>query len=193
MEESQYYSLYHSIPFSSHTAVIMDPESHSNAEAGPSTPTVVYPTAPVYNFAQEPRGVSTVSAGTSNSEVDGNFFRSARWSVLLVDAKAELIFRCPDGTSILTTAEDRVFRIYDTSVHNSLCPTLKLISRPADTDPDLSRPPRCFTQPDAIHSSLWYPTASLNHPETFCFMASVRDTSIRLIDATDGRVCSLWK
>lgn len=110
-----------------------------------------------------------------------------------VDARSQLMFRCPDGTSILTTAEDRVFRIYDTSVHNSLCPTPKLISRPADTDPDLSRPPRCFTQPDAIHSSLWYPTASLNHPETFCFMASIRDTSIRLIDATDGRVCSQWK
>jgi hypothetical protein len=86
-----------------------------------------------------------------------------------------------------------VFRIYDTSVPNSLYRSLELKNRPADTDPDLTRPPRCFTQPDAIHSSLWYPTASLNHPETFCFMASIRDTSIRLIDATDGRVYSLLK
>jgi hypothetical protein len=62
-------------------------------------------------------------------------------------------------------------------------------SRPTEDEPDLSKPPRCFTQPDAIHSSLWYPTASLAHPETFCFMAAIRDTSIRLIDATDGRVC----
>jgi hypothetical protein len=62
----------------------MDQDPHQNAEAGPSTPTVVYPTAPDYNFTLEPRGVSTVSAGTFNSEVDGNFFRSARWSVLQV-------------------------------------------------------------------------------------------------------------
>jgi len=62
----------------------MDLEPRPNAEAGPSTLPVVYPTAPVYDFTQEPRGVSTVSAGTLDSEVDGNFFRSARWSVLQV-------------------------------------------------------------------------------------------------------------
>jgi hypothetical protein len=62
----------------------MDQDPHQNAEAGPSTPTVVYPTAPVYNFTQEPKAVSAVSAGTFDSEVDGNFFRSARWSVLQV-------------------------------------------------------------------------------------------------------------
>jgi hypothetical protein len=62
----------------------MDLEPQFNAEAGPSTLPVVYPTAPVYNFTQKPKGVSTVSAGTLDSEVDGNFFRSARWSVLQV-------------------------------------------------------------------------------------------------------------
>ena len=62
----------------------MDQDPHQNAEAGPSTPTVVYPTAPDYNLTKEPRGVSTISVGTLDSEVDGNFFRSARWSVLQV-------------------------------------------------------------------------------------------------------------
>jgi hypothetical protein len=66
------------------TITSMESEPQSNAEAGPSTPTVVYPPAPDYNFTQEPKGVSTVSAGTFDSEVDGNFFRSARWSVLQV-------------------------------------------------------------------------------------------------------------
>jgi len=60
----------------------MDADPHPNAEAGPSTQPVLYPTAPTYNFTQEPGGVSAVSAGTLDSEVDGNFFRSARWSVL---------------------------------------------------------------------------------------------------------------
>jgi hypothetical protein len=64
------------------TIASMESEPQSNAEAGPSTPTVVYPTAPVYNFTQEPKAVSAVSAGTLDSEVDGNFLRSARWSVL---------------------------------------------------------------------------------------------------------------
>jgi len=59
----------------------MDLEAHPNAEAGPSTQPVVYPTAPIYDLTQEPRGVSAVSAGALDSEVDGNFFRSARWSV----------------------------------------------------------------------------------------------------------------
>lgn len=61
--------------------------------------------------------------------------------------------------------------------------------RPADTDPDLAKSPRAFAQPDAIHGAIWYPTASLSNPETYCFMASIRDTPVRLIDATDGRVC----
>jgi len=48
--------------------------------------------------------------------------------------------------------------------------------------------PRSFSQPDAINAATWYPSASSTTPETFCFVASVRDTPVRLIDATDGRV-----
>jgi hypothetical protein len=59
----------------------MDQISQENAEAGPSTPTVVYPTAPIYDFVEEPKCVSAVSAGSLDSEVDVNFFRSARWLV----------------------------------------------------------------------------------------------------------------
>jgi hypothetical protein len=90
VEESQSYYLYlYLLP--SLTITSMDQDPHQNAEAGPSTPAVVYPTAPVYNFDQESKGVSTVSAGTFDSEVDGNFCRSARWSVLPVDARSQLM------------------------------------------------------------------------------------------------------
>jgi hypothetical protein len=41
----------------------MDRGAQINAEAGPSTP-IVYPTAPIYDFAQELKYVTTVSAGT---------------------------------------------------------------------------------------------------------------------------------
>lgn len=103
-----------------------------------------------------------------------------------------LISRCPDGTSILTTSEDRVLRLIDTYV------TLHLLGvlcsddfRPAGSEPETVPNYRSYGQPDAIHATVWYPSASLSHPETFCFAASIRDTPVRLIDATDGRVSNL--
>lgn len=44
-----------------------------------------------------------------------------------------------------------------------------------------------FKQPDAVLGALWYPTASLSGPATYCFVASVRDCPVRLIDASSGR------
>ena len=60
--------------------------------------------------------------------------------------------------------------------------------RPLDDAYTPSLRPRTFPQPDAIHSTLWYPTASLYSPETFCFISRVRDAPVRLVDAQDGRV-----
>ncbi|OCF40921.1 hypothetical protein I317_05280 [Kwoniella heveanensis CBS 569] len=48
--------------------------------------------------------------------------------------------------------------------------------------------PKVFEQPDAIHSTLWYPLASAHSPETYCFVTSIRDTPVRLVDASDGRI-----
>ncbi|KAK4689831.1 telomerase Cajal body protein 1, partial [Tremellales sp. Uapishka_1] len=126
-----------------------------DAEAGPSTPST-WPIAPVFNFSNRPTALTTVDACELSSQVKANFFRHARWS--------------PDGSAILTTAEDRALRVYHTS--------------PVDPEPV----PRTINQPDSIHSTLWYPTASAISPETFCFVASVRDTPLRLLDANDGRI-----
>ncbi|WWD07776.1 hypothetical protein V865_005880 [Kwoniella europaea PYCC6329] len=76
---------------------------------------------------------------------------------------------CMDGSAVLTTTEDRTIRIHKVS-------------------DDSSFETRSFHQPDAIHSTLWYPSATPHTPETFCFVASIRDTPVRLIDGTDGRV-----
>jgi len=65
----------------------MDQEPQENAEAGPSTPPVVYPTAPTFKFTEEPRCVTAVSAGSLDSEVDVNFFRSARWCVFHIPGR----------------------------------------------------------------------------------------------------------
>lgn len=99
--------------------------------------------------------------------------------------------RCVDGTAVLATSEDRKLRIFDTSVSPFPYATLLSYLRPSDSPVSSALLPRTFQQPDAIHSTLWYPTASLSSPETFCFIASVRDTPVRLLDAQDGHV-SRW-
>jgi hypothetical protein len=48
--------------------------------------------------------------------------------------------------------------------------------------------PRTFPQPDSVNTALWYPSASRVAPETFCFVASVRDAPVRLVGASDGRI-----
>lgn len=116
-----------------------------------------------------------------------------------VDRDVQLIYSCADGTSILTTSEDRTIRIFDTLVvlHQSQVGLSMSCdgadqTRPHEFTPDLFRSHRSFAQPDAIHSTAWYPTASAAHPETFVLLASVRDGSVRMIDAMDGRVSSLF-
>jgi telomerase Cajal body protein 1 len=36
----------------------------------------------------------------------------------------------------------------------------------------------------------WYPGASVSDPSTFCFVASVRECPVKLLDAASGRVCT---
>ncbi|WRT64862.1 uncharacterized protein IL334_001798 [Kwoniella shivajii] len=120
-----------------------------------SGPSQQWPSAPVYDFEQNPRYVSSINADEHEEDVRGNFWRSARW--------------CPDGSAILSTTEDRSIRIHT-------------------TNEDFSLSTKTFNQPDSIHSTLWYPSATTHTPETFCFLASVRDTPVRLIDGNDGRV-----
>ncbi|PPR01819.1 hypothetical protein CVT24_001683 [Panaeolus cyanescens] len=43
-------------------------------------------------------------------------------------------------------------------------------------------------RPSPILDFLWYPTASPYDPATFCFVASVRECPVKLLDATDGRL-----
>lgn len=45
-----------------------------------------------------------------------------------------------------------------------------------------------FPQAAPIVDVAWYPSASSRDPSTYCFVASVRDCPVKLLDATDGRV-----
>ncbi|KAK8846832.1 hypothetical protein IAR55_005920 [Kwoniella newhampshirensis] len=126
----------------------MDPPTSGDAS-------VLWPLAPRYDFSSSPMIVGSVDAADLESEIDSNFWRSARW--------------CSDGSAILTNTEDRSLRIHTPSEARSGTFVTQT-----------------YEQPDAIHSTLWYPSASVSSPPTFCFMASIRDTPVRLIDASDG-------
>ena len=39
-----------------------------------------------------------------------------------------------------------------------------------------------------ILAATWYPPATLLRPETYCFIVSIREETVKLLDAADGRV-----
>jgi len=47
---------------------------------------------------------------------------------------------------------------------------------------------KTFRQPSPVVDYVWYPTATPMDPASFCFMASVRECPVKLLDASDGRV-----
>ena len=46
-----------------------------------------------------------------------------------------------------------------------------------------------LVQPSPILDYIWYPFATPLDPASYCFLASVRECPIKLMDASDGRVC----
>ncbi|WVR04557.1 hypothetical protein IAU60_001564 [Kwoniella sp. DSM 27419] len=132
----------------------------AEAQVEPIDQAAGWPSAPAYEFSS-PESIYRINAKDLRSDVRDNFWRSARW--------------CQDGSAILSTTEDRVLRVH----------SIAAVKLDGTDDP---LPARSTPQPDAIHSTLWYPSASTHTPETFCFVASIRDTPVRLIDANDGRI-----
>ncbi|WVF69918.1 hypothetical protein IAT40_004702 [Kwoniella sp. CBS 6097] len=120
-----------------------------------------WPSAPAYDWSATPTPLASKSLDANDPEVKSGV-RDNFWR----SARW-----CSDGSAILSTTEDRSLRVHTTSSSKSL---------------DLTS--NVFEQPDAIHSTLWYPSASTHSPETYCFIASIRDTPVRLIDASDGRI-----
>ncbi|PVF91746.1 hypothetical protein CPB86DRAFT_718900 [Serendipita vermifera] len=73
-----------------------------------------------------------------------------------------------DGSTILTMNEDRRIGIYQ-----HIC---------------------SFRQFSSLYDVLWYPWAtSPSNPATYCFLASLRDAPVKLLDANDGRLRASYK
>jgi hypothetical protein len=57
----------------------------------------------------------------------------------------------------------------------------------------LTESERNFPQPSPVLDYVWYPSASADNPATYCFVASVRECPVKLLDASTGRVsCSRY-
>lgn len=103
----------------------------------------------------------------NDEEYPDNFFRCAKWS--------------PDGTQALAQCEDR---------------TLQLFQLPTELDEStVSQLPKStvFRQPSPILDFVWYPFASAANPGSCCFLASVRECPVKLLDGITGRLRASYK
>ncbi|KAI9058651.1 hypothetical protein FKP32DRAFT_1581045 [Trametes sanguinea] len=94
------------------------------------------------------------------------------------------IRRCPDGSAALAQCEDRAFRYLQLPA--------ELLGVTADALQPASLP-RCLTQSAPILDYAWYPAASIRDSASFCFVASVRECPVKLLDASDGRLRASYR
>ncbi|EIW76971.1 WD40 repeat-like protein [Coniophora puteana RWD-64-598 SS2] len=95
-----------------------------------------------------------------------NFIRTAKW--------------CADGSSFLAQCEDHTFQTFS---FNSHAPSNDNSLTHAST----------FPQPSPIVDFTWFPGASSQYPPLYCFVASVRECPVKLLDASTGRLRASYK
>ncbi|KAJ1300575.1 hypothetical protein OPQ81_002229 [Rhizoctonia solani] len=93
-----------------------------------------------------------------------NFFRNVQW--------------CMDGSSLLGVTEHASLEVLNLTGEGNEVQLKHHLSLP---------------QPAPILSTAWFPTASASDPASYCFVKAIRDTPIKLIDASDGRVRASYK
>ncbi|KAG2038334.1 hypothetical protein BDR03DRAFT_955167 [Suillus americanus] len=81
---------------------------------------------------------------------------------------------CADRSSFLIQCENGAFQLFN-------------LSRPEGTQFS-AKHKRTFSQSSAVVNFAWYPGAPPNNPPAYCFVASVRDCPVKLLDASDGRL-----
>ncbi|TFK36239.1 WD40-repeat-containing domain protein [Crucibulum laeve] len=122
---------------------------------------------PQYDISKSPC-IETTLGLASDPESPENFARSAKWS--------------PDGSVLLAHCENRTFQFFD-------IPSIDQGSK----GPSTLQPIRTFHQPAPILDFLWYPTATPRDPASFCFISSVRECPVKLLDASDGRLRASYR
>ncbi|KAI0048834.1 hypothetical protein FA95DRAFT_1678043 [Auriscalpium vulgare] len=123
---------------------------------------------PVYGTTQPPKLVHQADL-KSDPGFPENFARSAKW--------------CPDGSLALAHCENRAMQYLD------LPPELLDLTLVQASTPAL----RSFPQAAPVLDFAWYPRATPRDPSSFCFVASVKETPVKLLDASDGRLRASYK
>ncbi|KAL1746278.1 WD40-repeat-containing domain protein [Schizophyllum fasciatum] len=131
---------------------------------------------PQYSFDQQPTLRGTTSVSQTLDKDDGNFTRTAKW--------------CPDGSSLLLHCENRSFELLPTPSY-SAGPTHDGVKATAPSS--ISSPTLVHAQPAPILDFTWYPGATAQSPETHCFLASVRECPVKLLDASSVRLRASYK
>lgn len=104
-----------------------------------------------------------------------------------------LRLRCPDGQSFLSQNEDRSITTHSMSV-SFYCDFYDFESVEASatgenqTSIQQTNIVKCAA---ALLTAAWYPGAQTDNPATYCYIRSVRDTTLALLDGNTGKACSL--
>ncbi|KAJ3985551.1 WD40-repeat-containing domain protein [Lentinula detonsa] len=116
---------------------------------------------PQYDLSHPPALDVTLTL-TDDLKFPQNFARITKW--------------CPDGSVYLSQCEDRSFQLGRPEL---------MVPNDSNSNPQLTLQSR---QPAPIVDFEWYPTATSKDPATFCFVSSVRECPVKLLDASDGRL-----
>ncbi|KAJ4474393.1 WD40-repeat-containing domain protein [Lentinula aciculospora] len=114
---------------------------------------------PQYNVSRPPILEKVINLN-EDPNFTQNFARITKWS--------------PDGSFYLSQCENRSFQLGN--------------SEPLVSNTSSSQVTFEYRQPASIVDFAWYPTATPKDPATFCFVASIREFPVKLLDASDGRL-----
>ncbi|EGN94812.1 hypothetical protein SERLA73DRAFT_187874 [Serpula lacrymans var. lacrymans S7.3] len=122
---------------------------------------------PQYDVSRPPNLVSTARLDP-DPDFPENFIRTAKWS--------------PDGANVLSQCENRSFQFFDLSTES-----------PSTTSSASLNYSRTLHQSSPILDFVWYPSASSRDLASYCFVASVRECPVKLLDASDGRLRASYR
>ncbi|KAF8321893.1 WD40-repeat-containing domain protein [Amanita rubescens] len=121
------------------------------------------------NFSSMPPKLHSSIVLENDDENLANFMRAAKWS--------------PDGLSVLGHCENRAFQLFELPD--------RLVQ---PSGPNISvQPSASLKQPSPILDFQWYPTATRHDPASYCFVASVRESPVKLLDASSGRLRASYR
>ncbi|KAI0076849.1 hypothetical protein K474DRAFT_1644216 [Panus rudis PR-1116 ss-1] len=126
---------------------------------------------PQFDVTQKPRLVHSQQLSSCRGDNQtADFLRIAKWSA--------------DGSTILSQCEASSF-------HRINLP--KNIVAVGTAESQTSTVETTFPQAAPIVDFAWFPGASVSNPALYCFAASVRESPVKLLDASDGRLRASYR